>query len=158
MKKIIYLFIAASLLFTSCSKDDEPLAPVDQNQETINMLSNTHWKLTKDVQGGVEKDISSIKNHFQGHGHHESGLIGEGHTSYIITVNGDDISASADWTYKVHDDGNKMTITTISNTYNGTIIPSGIVYEMTFIEISSTKHVATFTLNGVLIERTYEVR
>jgi hypothetical protein len=158
MKNFIYLFITASLLFASCSKDDDPTSPIDLNQETINMLSSTHWALSKDVQDGVEQDISHINNHFQSHGHHESGSIGEGHTSYIITVNGDDISASADWTYEVHGDGNKMTITTISNTYNGTIIPSGTVYEMTFVEISNTKHVVTFTLNGVLIERTYEVR
>lgn len=155
MKKIIYAFIAVSLLFTSCSKDDDP---IDLNQETINMLSNTHWTLNKDVHDGVEQDISSIKNHFQSHGHHESGSTGEGHTSYIITVDGVDISASAEWTYEVHDDGNKMTITTINNTFNGTIIPSGTVYEMTFVEISNTKYIATFTLGGVLIERTYEGR
>ncbi len=155
MKKFIYLFITASFLLTSCSNSDDP---TDLNQETIDMLSNTHWALTKDVQDGVERDISSIKNHFQSHGYHESGSTGEGHTSYIITVDDVDISASADWTYEVHDDGNKMTITTISNTYNGTVIPSGTVYEMTFVEISSTKHIATFTLNGVLFERTYEVR
>lgn len=161
MKKIIYAFIVVSLLFVSCNKDDDANkddAPIDLNQKTITMLSNTHWALSKDVQDGVEKDISSIKNHFQSYGHHNSGSTGKGHTSYIINVNGVDISASADWTYKVHENGNKMTITTLNNTFNGTIMPSGVVYEMTFIEISNTKHKVTFTLNGILYERTYEVR
>ena len=54
MKKFIYLFITASFLLTSCSSSDDP---TDLNQETIDMLSNTHWALTKDVQDGVERDI-----------------------------------------------------------------------------------------------------
>lgn len=155
MKSIFYLLLATSFILTSCDNEEEM---VNLNQQAIDTLSNTHWTLTKDVRDGVEQDISAIKNHFHHHGYHLSGNTGDGHTSYIINVDGTDISASADWTYKVDNDGKMMSITTIENTFNGTIIPSGVVYEMTIQELSSTKYVATFTLDGALIERTYEVR
>jgi hypothetical protein len=60
MKKIIYLFITASLLFTSCSKDDEPvLSRTEMISRTWVWEEVTH---TSTTNGTVTTDIQDLSN------------------------------------------------------------------------------------------------
>ncbi len=55
MKKIILLFtVASSILFTSCSSDDDNVGPVDTQDKFIGV-----WKITQEFEDGVEVTVAT---------------------------------------------------------------------------------------------------
>lgn len=58
MKKIIYIFIVISLLFTSCSEDDNPVEPTLSRTE---MISKT-WVYEKVTHTTTTNGVVSINN------------------------------------------------------------------------------------------------
>jgi len=156
---ITFLLLISSFLFVSC----EPAVETSADQLRIETLSAGAWSLTSSTLNGVERDFGGVLvYHTQTHGYCQV-VDGDcnGSNAYVLELdnNGGTITGSAVFTYKMHEEGTKMTITTIETTTNGVTTPcsSNCSYEFTVLEWSNTKHVLeTVDSNGDVWTRTME--
>jgi hypothetical protein len=153
------MFLFTILFFTSCDKEDE----ISLEQQRIETLAAGAWSLTSSTRNGVELDFGGTLVFLNTYGYCilSSGDCG-GSNSYVWELDntGEIIHGSSKFTYRMHDEGTKMTKNTIETTTNGvtSLCTSNCEDVFTVLEWSDTKHVLeTVDGNGDVSTLTMEM-
>ena len=151
--KVHYLLFAFLFIFAACSKD----------QKYVKWLGEGSWKVTSVTLNGEELELGgTFTEHTQTY---EECKVKDGDCngseSFVIEL--DDgagtVTGGKTFTYRVHDKGTKLTLTTLTTTYAGVTYncETDCIFTFDIIEITKDKHVLSHTdENGDVWLRTIE--
>lgn len=151
--KILSLIFATGLIFSGCSKD----------QKYVKWLGEGSWKVTSVTLNGDEVDVGgTFTEHTQTY---EECKVKDadcnGSESFVIELadGAGTVAGGKTFTYRVHDDGTILTLTTLTTTYDGVVYDcdTDCVFVFDIVEITKDKHVLSHTdANGDVWIRTIE--
>ena len=157
-KLTLLLPVLGIFILGGCNNEEE----VSVDQQRIETLAGGAWTLTSTTVDGTERDFGgTLVSHTQTHGlcTVEDGDC-SGSNAYVLELaDGTIVTGGSTFTYKIHEEGKKMTIKVSDQTTNGETSTCTNDCESVFDikEWSDTKHVLETTDNdGHVIVRTME--